>query len=193
MSCGRARGPAPQFPSPAQEVRADSEEGKVLLETCPGLFSADEATGLLRAGNARGHEMVLERVRRERSRGPGLINWAGLGVCRAHTRAQAHRACGNSIRLERGWWRCQSCVCCVHTRPLSTTLTRPLNHPTTTHPTQLRRLLEQERFSSCVAYRKRKDHFIFTIESSGVLHPAELLAQALDILADKANNLRDKL
>ncbi|KAG2450268.1 hypothetical protein HYH02_004779 [Chlamydomonas schloesseri] len=99
-----------------KEVRADSEEGKVLLETCPGLFGVEG--GLLTANAARGHEMVLER---------------------------------------------------------------------------LRRLLEQERFSSCVAYRKRKDHFIFTVESSGVLHPAELLAQALDILADKANNLRDKL
>ncbi|KAG2441163.1 hypothetical protein HXX76_004015 [Chlamydomonas incerta] len=100
-----------------QEVRADSEEGRVLLETCPGLFSVGGG-GLLQAGSARGNEMVLER---------------------------------------------------------------------------LRRLLEQERFAAAVAYRKRKDHFIFTIESSGVLHPAELLAQALDILADKANNLRDKL
>ncbi|KXZ47870.1 hypothetical protein GPECTOR_32g483 [Gonium pectorale] len=58
---------------------------------------------------------------------------------------------------------------------------------------KLRRLMEQERFSSVVAYRKRKDHFIFTIESSGVLPPQELLAQALDILQEKARVLKEKL
>ncbi len=49
-------------------------------------------------------------------------------------------------------------------------------------PPQLRRLLDQEAFAAAVSYRKRKDHFIFTIESSGVMPPHELLAQALDIL-----------
>ncbi|GIL92055.1 hypothetical protein Vretimale_14969 [Volvox reticuliferus] len=100
-----------------KDVPADSDVGRELMATCPGLFVADEK-GLIRANNARGHEMVLEK---------------------------------------------------------------------------LRRLLEQELFSSAVAYRKKKDHFIFTIESSGVLPPQELLAQALDILGEKARNLATKL
>jgi DNA-directed RNA polymerase I and III subunit RPAC1 len=58
---------------------------------------------------------------------------------------------------------------------------------------QLRRLLEQERYAAAVAYRKKKDHFIFTIESSGVLPPQELLAQALDILNEKARSVMEKL
>ncbi|KAG2490194.1 hypothetical protein HYH03_011321 [Edaphochlamys debaryana] len=101
-----------------QDVRADSDMGQELITTCPGLFEADPASGNLRANSARGHEMVLER---------------------------------------------------------------------------LRRLLEQERYQAAVAYRKRKDHFIFTIESSGVLPPEELLAQALEALQDKARGLAEKL
>ncbi|GFR47339.1 hypothetical protein Agub_g9033 [Astrephomene gubernaculifera] len=58
---------------------------------------------------------------------------------------------------------------------------------------KLRRLLEQERISACVAYRKRKDHFIFTIESAGQLPPAELLEQALEVLHEKARSLSEKL
>ena len=42
---------------------------------------------------------------------------------------------------------------------------------------QLRALLDQERFSSVVQLRKRKDHFIFTIESTGVKPPEQLLMQ----------------
>ncbi|GLC33310.1 hypothetical protein PLESTB_000347500 [Pleodorina starrii] len=100
-----------------KDVPADSDVGRELMATCPGLFVADKG-GMTQATNARGHEMVLEK---------------------------------------------------------------------------LRRLLEQERFSSAVAYRRKKDHFIFTIESSGVLPPQELLAQALEILRDKAQNLMEKL
>lgn len=101
-----------------QDVRADSDVGRELLATCPGLFTADPASGLVVAGEARGHEMVLEK---------------------------------------------------------------------------LRRLLDQEAFAAAVSYRKRKDHFIFTIESSGVMPPHELLAQALDILQEKARSLAEKL
>jgi DNA-directed RNA polymerase I and III subunit RPAC1 len=61
------------------------------------------------------------------------------------------------------------------------------------HTPQLRRLLEQERVSSSVAYRKRKDHFIFTVESTGVLPPEALLETALRILEEKATGLADKL
>lgn len=79
--------------------------------------------------------------------------------------------------------------------PFSTCQRGRLTTPTplVAPPPQLRRLLEQERFSSVVAYRKKKDHFMFTIESSGVLPPQELLEQALDILSEKARTLMEKL
>jgi DNA-directed RNA polymerase I and III subunit RPAC1 len=41
--------------------------------------------------------------------------------------------------------------------------------------------------------RKRKDHFIFTIESTGVLEPPELFKRALAILASKADKLAQRL
>ncbi len=47
-------------------MRADSDVGRELLATCPGLFTADPRSGLVVAGEARGHEMVLEKVRRRR-------------------------------------------------------------------------------------------------------------------------------
>ncbi|EFJ44682.1 hypothetical protein VOLCADRAFT_64591 [Volvox carteri f. nagariensis] len=97
-----------------QDVAVDSDVGQELMSACPGLFVADEGGRVLRANDARGHEM-------------------------------------------------------------------------------LRRLLEQERFSSCVSYRKKKDHFIFTIESSGAVPPLELLGQALELLGEKARDLTGKL
>jgi DNA-directed RNA polymerase I and III subunit RPAC1 len=53
-------------------------------------------------------------------------------------------------------------------------------------PLQVRRLCEQERWASAIALRKVKDHFIFTVESTGVLPPAVLVERALDILSAKA-------
>ena len=41
--------------------------------------------------------------------------------------------------------------------------------------------------------RKRKDHFIFTIESSGALRPELLFKRALAILAGKADQLAARL
>uniref|UniRef100_A0A7S0YLZ4 Plastid-encoded RNA polymerase subunit alpha n=1 Tax=Polytomella parva TaxID=51329 RepID=A0A7S0YLZ4_9CHLO len=58
---------------------------------------------------------------------------------------------------------------------------------------RLRRLLENEAVNEAIAYRKRKDHFIFTVESSGILPPAELLKQALQILEAKADRLKNCL
>lgn len=54
---------------------------------------------------------------------------------------------------------------------------------------QVRALLEQPAIAEVVQYRKRKDHFMFTIESSGVIQPDLLLTKALDILAQKAARL----
>ena len=57
----------------------------------------------------------------------------------------------------------------------------------------MRRLCESEEWAKKVQLRKRKDHFIFTIESTGVLPPAVLLTEALDILAAKADKLAASL
>ena len=54
-------------------------------------------------------------------------------------------------------------------------------------------MLDREEISACVQYLKRKDHFIFTIESTGILTPEQLLTQAIDILYGKAQRLADKL
>ncbi len=54
-------------------------------------------------------------------------------------------------------------------------------------------MLDREEVAECVQLLKRKDHFIFTIESTGVLPPEQLLVQALDILSEKAQRLSGKL
>lgn len=41
--------------------------------------------------------------------------------------------------------------------------------------------------------RKRKDHFIFTIETTGALAPEVLFKRALKILADKARKIAGHL
>ena len=58
---------------------------------------------------------------------------------------------------------------------------------------KVRILLDKEAIGESVQLLKRKDHFIFTIESTGILPPQDLLIQALDILHDKAQRLADKL
>jgi DNA-directed RNA polymerase I and III subunit RPAC1 len=52
---------------------------------------------------------------------------------------------------------------------------------------------DREDIAECIQVRKRKDHFIFTIESTGILPPQELLLQAIDILQGKAERLAEKL
>lgn len=54
-------------------------------------------------------------------------------------------------------------------------------------------LQEQERWAELLQVRKRKDHFIFRIESVGILAPEVLLRQALDILSDKCKQLLTRL
>jgi len=58
---------------------------------------------------------------------------------------------------------------------------------------KLRSMLDRPEIAEAVQLRKRKDHFIFTIESTGVLPPEALLEQAIDILHDKAQRLLEKL
>ena len=58
---------------------------------------------------------------------------------------------------------------------------------------RVRRLLEEPRWREALELRKRKDHFIFTIESTGALAPAALFREALGILAAKADKLAKRL
>lgn len=58
---------------------------------------------------------------------------------------------------------------------------------------KIRRLCEDEYWAERVQLRKKKNHFIFTIESSGVLPPDVLLCEALGILAAKADRLAKTL
>eukprot|EP00877_Chromochloris_zofingiensis_P010207 jgi/Chrzof1/543/Cz01g19190.t1 len=58
---------------------------------------------------------------------------------------------------------------------------------------KVRRLTEQELWAERIQVRKRKEHFIFTIESTGALPPQELFKQALDILAAKCDKLATRL
>lgn len=61
------------------------------------------------------------------------------------------------------------------------------------HLEKVRLLLDREDVAACVQYRKKKDHFIFTIETSGVLPAEVLFQQALEILHEKAHKLLQKM
>ncbi|KAJ9510598.1 hypothetical protein QJQ45_027478 [Haematococcus lacustris] len=61
------------------------------------------------------------------------------------------------------------------------------------HLEKVRVLLDTPCVAECIQLRKRKDYFIFTIESSGVLPPEVLLEQAIAILHDKASRLAQRL
>lgn len=58
---------------------------------------------------------------------------------------------------------------------------------------QVRRLSGEEAWSHCIELRKRKDHFIYTIESTGVLRPEQLFTRAIDILVAKCDKLLEHL
>ena len=51
----------------------------------------------------------------------------------------------------------------------------------------------EEAWRGRMELRKRKDHFIYTVESTGVLRPEQLCARALDILAAKCDKLLEHL
>lgn len=58
---------------------------------------------------------------------------------------------------------------------------------------KVRRLLEQDRWRESIQLRKRKDHFIFTIESTGCIPAEELMRNALATLAEKCERLAGRL
>ncbi len=58
---------------------------------------------------------------------------------------------------------------------------------------QVRQMSGEEAWRGCIELRKRKDHFIYTVESTGVLRPEQLCSRALDILAAKCDKLLEHL
>ena len=60
-------------------------------------------------------------------------------------------------------------------------------------PVQVRRLLEQDRWHEAIQLHKRKDHFIFTIESTGCIPADQLMRAALAILEEKCERLAGRL
>jgi DNA-directed RNA polymerase I and III subunit RPAC1 len=54
-------------------------------------------------------------------------------------------------------------------------------------------LLEHDRWRESIQLRKRKDHFIFTIESTGCVPADQLMRNALAILAEKCDRLAGRL
>eukprot|EP00884_Botryococcus_braunii_P002934 jgi/Botrbrau1/12641/Bobra.67_1s0007.1 len=58
---------------------------------------------------------------------------------------------------------------------------------------KLRNLTRDEKWAQRVQLRKKKTHFIFTIESVGILPPDQLFLQAIDILSDKCDKLLNRL
>ena len=58
---------------------------------------------------------------------------------------------------------------------------------------QVRQMSGEEAWRGRLELRKRKDHFIFTVESTGALRPEQLCARALDILAAKCDRLLEHL
>ncbi|KAG0344553.1 DNA-directed RNA polymerases I and III subunit RPAC1 [Podila humilis] len=56
-----------------------------------------------------------------------------------------------------------------------------------------REVLRHPEFEDRVKLRRVRDHFIFTIESVGSIAPQDLLVQAIQVLMDKCNQVRDVL
>lgn len=58
---------------------------------------------------------------------------------------------------------------------------------------QVRKLSSEDRWRGRLQFRKRKDHFIFTVQSTGILPPDVLFARAVDELSAKCARLLDRL
>lgn len=58
---------------------------------------------------------------------------------------------------------------------------------------QVRQLSGEDAWRGCIELRKRKDHFIYTVESSGVLRPEQLFTRAIDALVAKCDKLLEHL
>ena len=60
-------------------------------------------------------------------------------------------------------------------------------------PAQVRRLSGEERWKPYLQLRKVKDHFIFTIESTGAWRPHELFTHAVQLMLSKCDKVLEGL
>ena len=58
---------------------------------------------------------------------------------------------------------------------------------------QARKLSNEDNWRDRIQFRKRKDHFIFTVQSTGILPPDVLFVRALDELSAKCTHLLNRL
>jgi DNA-directed RNA polymerase I and III subunit RPAC1 len=58
---------------------------------------------------------------------------------------------------------------------------------------QVRRLSGEEQFAPYLQLRKLKDHFIFTIESTGAWPPQELFSYAVQLMVSKCDKVLEGL
>ena len=58
---------------------------------------------------------------------------------------------------------------------------------------QVRRMSGEAAWAEHLELRKRKDHFIFTVESTGALPPDALFTRAVDVLVAKCDRLLELL
>jgi DNA-directed RNA polymerase I and III subunit RPAC1 len=58
---------------------------------------------------------------------------------------------------------------------------------------RVRELTGEPGWADKIAVRKRKDHFIFTIETIGQMAPGTIFKEAVKILASKAQNVLSTL
>ena len=58
---------------------------------------------------------------------------------------------------------------------------------------QVQDTVTQDRYKEYVELRKRKEHHIFTVESTNSIPAATLFTRALRILREKSQNLRNML
>jgi hypothetical protein len=118
----------------------------------------------------------------------------------AGDRAVAKPARGNELYLEKVasllqcWAHCAKCPATL-LLPVPELPTRLLKQhcQTADGGAQVRRLAADPRWAGCLELRKRKDHFIFTVESTGALPPHTLFLRAVDVLAAKAGRLLQRL
>ena len=69
---------------------------------------------------------------------------------------------------------------------------RPM-HITVRALPQVRRLSGEPRWAGVLELRKVKDHFLFTVETTGVLKATDVFAQAIDVLVAKCDKALQEL
>lgn len=168
----------------------------MLADLCiPG---SNTTTPTSQVGVAREHEHHLEAVRTLQEDEKVAQVGVGGGLCgiTVGVWVQPPRAAGSQ-----GEWSPAALACFAPTYPSLQTLAAPHNRCSEggSHLPYYSSPSHRYMHTCCiwqpqvVQVRKKKDHFIFTIESTGILPPELLFEQALGILHEKAVRLAGRL